>query len=154
MATKLLLGFALVTVLAGVVGYEGERGIGVMHDRLRTLYATHALGVAHLKEADIQLLLLSRAVHTLLLDADAAALAKHRAAIQQYEAALFTAFAAYQQGLVSDHDKATAAEIAQRLQALRPQYEGIVQLATASRSGTPRPASTNSRRWKRRSTPA
>lgn len=69
--TKLMLGFGLMAALMGFVGYEGICGMRETNDLLEDLYKKHTLGVAHLKEANVDLVNISRAVRNAILDDEA-----------------------------------------------------------------------------------
>jgi methyl-accepting chemotaxis protein len=66
--TKLMLGFGFMALLMCFLGYRGLRGMEDIQSSLRQLYEKHALGVAHIKEADVQMLEAGRAVREAVLD--------------------------------------------------------------------------------------
>jgi methyl-accepting chemotaxis protein len=87
------------------------------------------MGLSHLKEANIQLIEISRAVRNAILDDEASAVDKRIADIKKYEIAFFTAFAQYQQTIVLAEHRTQAAEIERLFKELRPKQDALVQLA-------------------------
>jgi methyl-accepting chemotaxis protein len=60
-AKKLMLGFGLLAALTAFIGYQGIHEMGIIHDLMIDLYEKHAKGITHLKEANIDLIKISRA---------------------------------------------------------------------------------------------
>ena len=66
--TKLMCGFALMGGLMAGVGYMGVSGMEEINQLLDVVYDRHALGLAHLREANTNLLRVSREVIRGVLD--------------------------------------------------------------------------------------
>ena len=62
MAVKLTLGFGISFVLTLVVGVMALRSLSTVKDLNNVMYQNHALGIAHIKEANISVVRASRAV--------------------------------------------------------------------------------------------
>jgi len=65
--TKLIAAFILVGAITAVVGYMGIRNMSQLADLAAQSYAKETLGIADLKQADIDLIHLDRAVKNVLL---------------------------------------------------------------------------------------
>ncbi|GFO53082.1 chemotaxis protein [Geomonas sp. Red276] len=65
--TRLLVAFLAMSVITGVVGAVGIRNMAVMSERADQMYERELLGVAHIKEASINILRAVRAEKNLLL---------------------------------------------------------------------------------------
>ncbi len=126
---KLALGFGLLAVLLSVVGAEGmltARGI----DKLVTeLHETHAVPALHLKESNIQLIRITRAVRSAILDDSAAAVKKRAGDIVKYDSTFRAEFAAYQAHIVRPDIKKLAETLLVSFTRLRPQQDEVVALA-------------------------
>lgn len=132
-ATKLMLAFGLMAALVGFVGYQGIRGMGTMNTALDELYWSHALGVSQVKEANLHLIQIARGVANVLMDTTAPDIEQRLATIQRHEAAFWTEFGAFQQGLLFDHMRGKASEIEQLFKEVRPEQDKIVELARTGR---------------------
>jgi len=69
--TKLILAFVLVSAIAAFVGYMGIRNMGKIADMASDSYQKETMGISHLKEANIDLLYISRGEKNILLAASA-----------------------------------------------------------------------------------
>ena len=65
--TKLLLSFLAVAVITGIVGVVGLRNMSTMDRLARKMYEEELLGTSHIKEANIDLINISRETRNLLL---------------------------------------------------------------------------------------
>lgn len=128
---KLALGFGTVAVLLAVVGYEGISTARRIDGLMDEMQGTHAVPALHLKEANVQVLRISRAVRNALLDGDVNAIDKRAADIKRYDVAFYTAFESYQKHIVREQQKAQAATLLERYRALRPLQDEIVAMARA-----------------------
>jgi methyl-accepting chemotaxis protein len=72
MGWKLQLGFGAVSVLAAAMGIMGFLAVGSMQKQVDGLFERHAVGLAYLKEANIQSLFISRELRDAILDESAA----------------------------------------------------------------------------------
>lgn len=92
------------------------------------LYRSHALGVSQVKEANLHLIQIARAVANVLMDVAATDIEQRRANIQRHEAAFWTEFGAFHQGLLFDHMRVKANKIERLFKELRPEQDKIVEL--------------------------
>jgi len=83
-ATKLMLGFGVVVAVVIVVAVVGASGMESMNTSTRTLYQVHALGLTHLKNAQIELLRTSRAVRNAILDDNEAGVRRRMSDIAKF----------------------------------------------------------------------
>lgn len=126
---KLALGFGLLTALMCAVGAQGIRTAGKIDTLVLQMHEQHALPALQLKEANVQLLRISRAVRNALLDDDATAIAKRAADIATYDSTFRAEFAAYASRIVRAEQKAQSASLIAHFEELRPQQDAIVALA-------------------------
>lgn len=66
--TKLMLSFGFMAVLIGLMGYLGLRGMAAIQASLRELHQNHALGLMHLKDADLDRANIARALRQTIID--------------------------------------------------------------------------------------
>lgn len=69
---KLMAAFIITGMITAVVGYVGVVNLGKMADMLASSYARETLGISCLKQANIDLIHMDRAVKNLLLSSTAA----------------------------------------------------------------------------------
>jgi methyl-accepting chemotaxis protein len=65
--TKLIVAFIVVGAITAIVGTMGMRSMGELADLAATSYSKETLGVSHLKQANIQLIHMDRAVKNVLI---------------------------------------------------------------------------------------
>jgi methyl-accepting chemotaxis protein len=70
---KLLLAFAVVLVLTGIVGLIGINVTDTLNANLDTMYSNHLLSISDIQEANIDLYSMRVAVHKAILETDSAA---------------------------------------------------------------------------------
>ncbi len=131
---KLTVGFGLLAILLAAVGYEGIRTAHTIDGLMGTMQTKHAMPALRLKEANVQVLRISRAVRNALLDEDAERVAKRAADIRVYDSTFLAEFEAYRAHIVRDEQKQQATRLLERYRALRPQQDAIVELARAGKS--------------------
>ncbi|HEY0931209.1 MAG TPA: methyl-accepting chemotaxis protein [Gemmatimonas sp.] len=128
---KLTVGFGLLAILLAAVGYEGIRTAHAIDGLMGTMQTKHAMPALRLKEANVQVLRISRAVRNALLDGDAERIAKRAADIRVYDSTFLAEFEAYRAHIVRDEQKQQATRLLERYRTLRPQQDAIVELARA-----------------------
>ena len=69
--TKLILGFTFVASIAAFIGFMGVRNMGRIADLAQQSYERETMGISYLKEANIDLLYISRAEKNVLLATNA-----------------------------------------------------------------------------------
>jgi methyl-accepting chemotaxis protein len=66
-STKLIAGFLLVAVLSAVIGGIGIWNMSVINSKAEDLYKNEAMGISHIKEANLNLIYTGRTMRALLL---------------------------------------------------------------------------------------
>jgi methyl-accepting chemotaxis protein len=65
--TRLIAGFLLISILGAIVGAIGIRNMSIINDKASQMYQRELLGVSYVKEANINLIYIGRAVSNALL---------------------------------------------------------------------------------------
>ncbi len=65
--SKLIMGFLIVSLITAAVGYFGIRNMGTINNMADVMYERELLGLSHIKEANINLVYISRAERNFLL---------------------------------------------------------------------------------------
>lgn len=60
--TRLIAGFLFVSILGAVVGGIGIRNMSVINDKASEMYQKELLGISYVKEANINLIYIGRAI--------------------------------------------------------------------------------------------
>ncbi|MDX2183262.1 MAG: methyl-accepting chemotaxis protein [Gemmatimonadaceae bacterium] len=126
---KLTVGFGATILLMVIVGGVGAFTARRLDSLLSTLYTTHAEPALALKEANVQLISISRAVRNALLDDNAASVRRRAADIVTYDSLFRANFAQYQASIVREEQKVMAAKLLTDYNDLRPQQDAVVALA-------------------------
>jgi methyl-accepting chemotaxis protein len=124
--TKLLIAFGLMAALVAVVGSQGIRSLAAFDTLVDALYERDAIGLSHLKDANLNLLRMSRAVRNVVLDHSSGAVDVRSEEIKKADAAFTKAFAAYKTALVSAESKALAAEVERLYPDLRSRQDQVL----------------------------
>ena len=66
-STKLIAAFLIVSGITGVVGYLGIANMGKLNEAAESLYQRELLGVSHVKQANIELMYVARAMRNVVL---------------------------------------------------------------------------------------
>ena len=122
---KLALSFGLMAALIAIVGYVGIRGMAGMSDELTELYEKEALGVRHIKEANINVIATQSAVRAALLDDQAG---KWLTEVRKREMDFHIEFEKYRGTLSRAEDLAKAKEAATLFQELREVQDTVLGL--------------------------
>jgi methyl-accepting chemotaxis protein len=128
---KLGLGFGVLGALIAIVGIDGIVTARQLDAVVNTIYAQHAVPALELKEANTNLILISRAVRNAILDSDSAAIRKRQADITTFDSTFRKTFAAYQAKIVLPATAAQASATLAMYDKLRPQQDAVVGLALA-----------------------
>ena len=133
LARKLALGFGILTLLLLVVGATGLQTARSVGDRTQELYERHAAPTIALKDANLQLIAISRAVRNALLDGDSTAIQRRQSDIARYDSLFHRHFADYSAQIAREEQRVIATEVIERFERLRPQQDAIVALALEGR---------------------
>ena len=141
--TKKLMGaFGLLVLLTALVGYKGIDSVKRENEHL-AIYEGHTFGALALKEAQVKLIELSRAVVNAILDEDESSIRKGISDSAHYEKDFLKNFEQYAKSIVTAEAKAKAAEAEKLFKDLRPAQNYIMELALAhkdkeARAGLPK----------------
>jgi methyl-accepting chemotaxis protein len=69
--TKLMIGFGIMALFMGVLGYEGIRNITALNGSMRDMYEHNVLGLNYLKDANLQLTAAGKSIRNAMLAKDA-----------------------------------------------------------------------------------
>src|SRR5688572_30494693 len=86
--TKLWVGFGGVLLIALALGLQSLANLRSMRDEAQLIYEQELLGISHLKEANINLIYIGRALRRMILAGDAHARQKAREQIAVADATL------------------------------------------------------------------
>jgi len=123
--TKLTLAFGLMAALIAFVGFEGIRGMAGLRENVALLYEQDALGVSHIKEANVNLLATQNAVRAALLDENAD---RWQAEARKREASFWKEFGQYRATLTGAEDIAKAEEVEKLFKELREVQDSLFGL--------------------------
>ena len=84
--TRLIGAFLVVGAITAVVGYMGIRSMGKIADLAASSYANETLGIAYLKQANVEIIDSARAEKNLLLASSAEEREKYKNAIENFKA--------------------------------------------------------------------
>jgi two-component system sensor histidine kinase/response regulator len=93
LSNKLFIGFSVGLLIAILIGVNAIMSLNEMNEQTQVIYEKELLGVSHLKEANINLILMGRSMRQMMLASDAEGREKARAAIEKASAALQTELA-------------------------------------------------------------
>ena len=131
---KLALGFGVVAVLLAVVGYEGISTARRINGLMSEMRVSHAVPALHLKEANVQVLRIARALRNALLTDNTAAIDKNAADIKLYDSTFHAEFAEYAKHIKRDEQKQQAARLIERFKTFRSMQDAVVVLAREGKS--------------------
>jgi methyl-accepting chemotaxis protein len=83
---KLIGAFIIVGAITAIVGYMGIRSMGEIAELAASSYANETLGLAYLKQADVEIVHMARAEKNLLLSNTPEERAKYKGAIETFSA--------------------------------------------------------------------
>jgi len=126
--SKLTLAFGLMAALIVFAGFVGVRGMAGMRESLDELYEQDALGVSHIKQANVSLLATQNSVRAALLDDKTD---KWRADIVTQEALFWGEYYQYRKTLVLEEDIARAKEAETLFKELRDVQDTVLTLINA-----------------------
>jgi methyl-accepting chemotaxis protein len=65
--TRLIAGFLMISILGAIVGAIGIRNMSIINDKASDMYQKELLGISYVKEANINLIYIGRALSNSLL---------------------------------------------------------------------------------------
>jgi methyl-accepting chemotaxis protein len=111
---KLLITFLFLSALTGLVGYLGITNMAQLNDMVDRIFASELMGVAHIKQANIELIYMDRSVKNFLLASSSDERQRYLVRIGEYEKGFRESLekarplfhSARGQGLLAEVDKA------------------------------------------------
>jgi len=79
LTTKLIMGFALGLLVAAVIGMHSLANLRTLEAEMAQIYEVDLLGISHIKEANINLIYIGRALNQMMIAQDDETLSKARA---------------------------------------------------------------------------
>jgi methyl-accepting chemotaxis protein len=137
-ATKLMLGFGFVVAMLAAVAAVGKNGMTSMSGSMEALYERHAIGMTHLKEAEANLIRISRALPSALLDENEEDVRRRAADMARYREGFRTSFGEYLKRAVNASNIERANRIRKQFDDLIPQQDKIMALALAKKTAEAR----------------
>lgn len=127
--TKLMLSFGFMAALMCFLGYRGLRGMEAIQGSLRQLYEKHALGMAHIKEANVQMLTVGRALREAVVDATH--MDRQIEEIRQGRERFLSEYEAMRNDLVLESSRAKAAQGLQIFNGMVEEQDKLLELLKA-----------------------
>ncbi len=109
--TKLMIGFGIMALFMGVLGYEGIRNITALNTSMRDMYEHDVLGLNYLKDANLQLATASKSMRNAALAKDPKDLEVRIGELHMNRDTFVKDIEAFQKCLVVDAMKAKAVEL-------------------------------------------
>ena len=133
--TKLMMAFGLLALFVGFVGYQGIHGMSVGDTALKNIQL-HMGGVAEIKEADVELIKISRAVSNGVVDGafkDVASLERRVEHFKHYDAEFRKTMDHFTKGLVLAEMRTKTADLMKDYEKMLPQQQRILELVKANK---------------------
>lgn len=124
--TKLLGSFILVSLIAAAVGFVGLRNMGQISDMAEVLYKRELLGIAAIKEANVNLVYADRATKNLILSTAREERGKLIERVEYYKKQFESQMAVARPLFVSKEGQAMLARLDSAWASLLPVWEQIV----------------------------
>jgi methyl-accepting chemotaxis protein len=126
--TKLIMSFICMAVLIAVVGYLGINNMEKINSLANTMYSRELTGVAAIKEANIQLIYMDRAVKNMLLASSQEDRVKYIDRIAQYRKAFQEQFDRAKPLFVSEKGKQGLLNLSKAWDEYQPLFNQILDL--------------------------
>jgi methyl-accepting chemotaxis protein len=128
-ATKLILCFGVLALLMAVVGFLGIHGMAGIQAELIDMHDHHTLGLLHLKQANVHLLMTARELRSMLLAGDTPGAETHRLALLAARGQFYEEFEEYQKLNLTAETKALATEALPAFRELDAVQDEVIELA-------------------------
>jgi len=136
MATKLLVSFSIMSLLAGFVGYVGISDMSTMNEMVKSLYQEEILEISHIKEAHVNLAAHGRALRGYLLATSEAERQRSLTRMKTYEDKMLAEVSAASASIKSDKGKQLLAEFWTAWQKYKDMTNKIISLENATKFST------------------
>ncbi|CAA7617937.1 Methyl-accepting chemotaxis protein [Candidatus Terasakiella magnetica] len=100
LTTKLVIGFSTGLLVAMVIGLQGQSSLSYVQMEMEKMYETELLGVSHIKEANVNLAYMGRALRQMMIAPDAQSRDRAKAQIDQARTSLRGEIAQARQRLI------------------------------------------------------
>ncbi len=135
-AAKLLLSFAIMSLLVGFVGYVGIRGMSTINGMLKSLYQNETLGISHIKGANSNLIAHQRAVRNYIRATSEGERQQRLTDMKTYEDKMLAEMSAASPSIKSEKGKQLLAKFWPAWQAYKNMTNKIISLAAATKVST------------------
>src|SRR6185437_10553634 len=113
------------------VAYQGIRATGLINQHLNTLYDRDLKGLSSIKEANINLIYIGRALRAAILANEKSEVEQHRVKIEKYVSDLNANLTAAEKTIVTDEGKRTCEQVKTWLAEYYPQVTEVMRLVQA-----------------------
>ena len=127
--TKLMIAFALMAALIGIVGYQGVTAAGRLNATIDELYVKHMVGAASIYQMEVLVPTIGRDLRQALIASDTAGRAQCARNLETAFAALEDHIASTERTLVTEEGKAALAKIRREEAEYKPLVTDVVRLA-------------------------
>jgi methyl-accepting chemotaxis protein len=118
---KLMLGFGFLSLLMGVVGYQGLSGMSTINDKLARLYQRDMRGLSAIQDVATTVAMIGRQTRGAVIDTDTAAIQKEKDKVEALFLRLDAAMAITEQTFITERGKALVTELKPAV----PEYRSI-----------------------------
>jgi methyl-accepting chemotaxis protein len=132
--TKLMAAFAVVALVMAGLGYSGLHSTGVVNALLEDLYTNQTLGILYSKDANLQVLLINRALASAVMDEDFESVRSRVRDLATYDRTFTEDLARLKPLLQTSESQASFAEVEKAYGELRPYMKLITDLALARKT--------------------
>ena len=108
---KLMIGFGILALLMGTLGYVGLSGIDTINDKLATMYQRDLLGLAAIKDVATDVALIGRYSRNAVIEADMAAMQQDKLKIDCLYQQVDDAVARSEKTFLTEQGKALLAKL-------------------------------------------
>ncbi len=135
-AAKLVVSFAIMSLLVGLVGYVGIRDMSTINGMLKSLYQNETLGISHIKGANSNLIAHERAVRNYILATSEGERKQRLADMKTYESKMLAEISAASPSIRSERGKQLLSKFWPAWQAYKNMTDKIISLAAATKVST------------------
>ena len=126
---KLMIGFGILALLMGTVGYVGLSGIDTINDKLATMYQRDLLGLAAIKDVATDVALIGRYTRNAVIEADMAAMQQDKLKIDSLYQQVDDAVARSEKTFLTEQGKALLAKLKETLPEFKTADLEVVRVA-------------------------
>lgn len=135
-AAKLLVSFAIMSFLVGLVGYVGIHDMSTINGMLKSLYENETMGISHIKGANSNLIAHERAVRNYILSTSESERKQRLDDMKTYESKMLAEISAATPLIKSEKGKQLLSKFWPAWQAYKSMTNKIIALAAATKVST------------------